>query len=245
MACRRSGEPRFKQVVEETFAYIRREMVHPDGGFYTAQDADSEGHEGKYFVWEQAEIKAVLGSDLGEIFCRVYDITDHGNFEDKNIPNLIHANGRIEVKELPDAEKVIAEARRKLLEVRERRVKPLRAEKILTSWNGLMISGVLDAYQTLGSPAYLEMADKALAFLLERAYKHGRLFRTVTGGVGKLNAYLDDYAFLSAALIDAFEATAKPAYQDKARELTAVLIEQFWDPKTGGGVFTGTDHEQI
>src|SRR5256886_15231097 len=121
MACRRSGEPRFKQVVEETFAYIRREMVHPDGGFYTAQDAGSEGHEGKYFVWEPAEIKAVLGSDLGEIFCRVYDITDHGNFEDKNIPNLIHANGRIEVTDLPDAGQVMADARRKLLEVRERR----------------------------------------------------------------------------------------------------------------------------
>src|SRR2546426_819888 len=242
---RLSREPRFKQVVEETLAYIRREMVHPDGGFYTAQDADSEGHEGKYFVWEQTEIKAVLGSDLGEIFCRVYDITDHGNFEDKNIPNLIHANGRIEVKEVPDVEKVIAEARRKLLEVRERRVKPLRDEKILTSWNGLMISGVLDAYQTLGSPAYLEMADKALAFLLDRAYKNGRLFRTVTGGIGKLNGYLDDYAFLTAALIDAFEATAKPTYLDKARELTAVMVEQFWDPQTGGCFFTGKDHESL
>src|SRR5256886_1601290 len=104
---------------------------------------------------------------------------------------------------------------------------------------------VLDAYQTLGSPAYLEMADKALAFLLDRAYKNGRLFRTVTGGIGRLNGYLDDYAFLTAALIDAFEATAKPAYLDKARELTAVLIEQFWNPQTGGCFFTGTDHEQI
>jgi uncharacterized protein YyaL (SSP411 family) len=89
------------------------------------------------------------------------------------------------------------------------------------------------------------MAQKALAFLLERAYKHGRLFRTVTGGVGKLNAYLDDYAFLAAALIDAFEVTAKPAYLDKARELTAVMVEQFWDPQTGGCFFTGKDHEQL
>src|SRR5438132_4072265 len=193
---RLSREPRFKQVVEETLAYIRREMVHPDGGFYTAQDADSEGHEGKYFVWEPTEIKAVLGSDLGEIFCRVYDITDHGNFEGKNIPNLIHANGRVvftpshpsplEGEGEGGWEKVIAEARRKLLEVRERRVKPLRDEKILTSWNGLMISGVLDAYQALGDPTYLEMAEKAMRFLLARAYKHGRLFRTVTGGIGKL-----------------------------------------------------------
>ena len=242
---RLSHEPRFKQVVEETLAYIRREMVHPDGGFYTAQDADSEGHEGKYFVWEPAEIKTVLGPDLGEIFCRVYDVTDGGNFEGKNIPNLIHANGRIELNELPDAERIMADARHKLLAVRERRVHPLRDEKILTSWNGLMISGILDAYQTLGNPAYLAMAEKALAFLLERAYKNGRLFRTVTGGIGKLNAYLDDYAFLAAALIDAFEATAKPAYLDKARELTAVMVEQFWDPQTGGCFFTGMNHEPL
>ncbi len=242
---RLSREPRFKQVVEETIEYLRREMIHPDGGFYTAQDADSEGHEGKYFIWEPAEVTAILGLDLGGMFCRVYDITDRGNFEGKNIPNLINANGKIDVKDLPNAEYVIADARRKLLEARERRVKPLRDDKILTGWNGLMLSGVLDAYQTLGNAAYLDMAEKALAFLLEHAYKNGRLFRTVTGGIGKLNAYLDDYAFLAAALIDAFEATAKPAYLDKARELTAVMLEQFWDSQAGGCFFTGKDHEPL
>ena len=242
---RLSREPRFKQVVEETVAYLRREMIHPEGGFYTAQDADSEGHEGKYFIWEPSEITAVLGPDLGALFCRLYDITDSGNFEGKNIPNLIHANGRIDVKDLSDGDTMIADARRKLLEVRERRVKPLRDDKILTGWNGLMISGVLDAYQTLGNPAYLAMAEKALAFLLERAYHNGRLFRTVTDGQGKLNGYLDDYAFLAAALIDAFEATAKPAYLDKARELTAVMLEQFWDTRAGGCFFTGKDHEPL
>jgi len=242
---RLSREPRFKQVVEETIEYLRREMIHPDGGFYTAQDADSEGHEGKYFIWEPAEVNAILGLDLGGMFCRVYDITDRGNFEGKNIPSLINANGKIDVKDLPNAEYVIADARRKLLEARERRVKPLRDDKILTGWNGLMLSGVLDAYQTLGNAAYLDMAEKALAFLLEHAYKNGRLFRTVTGGIGKLNAYLDDYAFLAAALIDAFEATAKPAYLDKARELTAVMLEQFWDSQAGGCFFTGKDHEPL
>jgi len=242
---RLSREPRFRQVVEETLEYLRREMVHPEGGFYTAQDADSEGHEGKYFVWEPAEIKNVLGPDLGGIFCRVYDITDGGNFEGKNIPNLIPANGRIDVTDLPASAHTIADARRRLLEVRERRVKPLRDEKILTGWNGLMISGVLDAYQTLGNPAYLDMAERALTFLLTHAYRNGRLFRTVTGGHGKLNGYLDDYAFLAAALLDAFEATAQPAYLDKARELTAVMIEQFWDPQAGGCFFTGKDHEPL
>jgi uncharacterized protein YyaL (SSP411 family) len=252
---RLSREPRFRQVVEETLAYVRREMIHPEGGFYTAQDADSEGHEGKYFIWEPREIKEILGLDLGETFCRIYDVTDGGNFEGKNIPNLIQRNGRIELTPSHPSplegegegggDRLMAEARRTLLDVRERRVKPLRDDKILTAWNGLMISGVLDAYQALGDPAYLTMAEKALGFLLERAYKNGRLFRTVTGGVGKLNGYLDDYAYLSAALIDAFEATHRPIYLDTARELTAIMLEQFWDPQAGGCFFTGNDHEAL
>src|SRR3989475_2654606 len=153
-----SREPRFKQGVEEALAYIRREMVHPDGGFYTAQDADSEGHEGKYFVWEPAEIKAVLGSDLGEIFCRVYDITDHGNFEDKNIPNLIHANGRIEVTDLPDAGQVMADARRKLLEVRERRGRAPPPGKNITAWEGPSVSRAPCAPQTPHPPTHSPIA---------------------------------------------------------------------------------------
>ena len=238
-------EPRFRRVVEETLEYLRREMIHPEGGFYTAQDADSEGHEGKYFVWTPAEIKEALGPEMGEIFCQVYDITDEGNFEGKNIPNLIRSNGRIEVQDMPHAEQKMAEARHKLLAVRERRVKPLRDDKILTGWNGLMISGVLDAYQSFGEPAYLAMAEKALAFLLERAYQNGRLFRTVTDGKSRLNGYLDDYAFLAAALIDAFEATSRSLYLDTARELTAIMLEQFWDPQSGGCFFTGKDHEAL
>jgi uncharacterized protein YyaL (SSP411 family) len=220
-------------------------MIHPDGGFYTAQDADSEGHEGKYFVWTPADVKAVLGPEVGDLFCRVYDITDEGNFEGNNIPNLIKSNGRIEVQNVPDIEARMTTARQTLLNAREQRIKPLRDDKILTSWNGLMISGVLDAYQTLGNPAYLAMAEKALAFLLTSAYKNGRLFRTVTDGHGRLNGYLDDYAFLTAALIDAFEATSGHEYLEKACELTAVLLEQFWDPQAGGCFFTGCDHETL
>jgi hypothetical protein len=244
-AWRLSREARFRDVVEETLAYVQREMVHADGGFYTAQDADSEGHEGKFFVWTPGEIKAVLGAEVGDIFCRVYDITEQGNFEGKNIPNLIKNNGKIDIPDIPQAEQVMARARQQLLEARDQRVKPLRDEKILTSWNGLMISGVLEAYQALGNPAYLTMAKNAIEFLLAKAYKDGRLYRTVTDGVARLNGYLDDYAFLTAALIDAFEATSEPRYLEKARELTAILLEQFWDAQTGGCFFTGRDHEAL
>ncbi len=241
---RLTRESRFQQVVEETLEYINREMVHPDGGFHAAQDADSEGHEGKYFVWEQAEIKTVLGTELGDLFCRVYGVTSEGNFEGKSILNRL-ASANLQPEELQEVERVLAPARRQLLEVRERRVKPQRDDKILTSWNGLMISGLLDAYQTLGVPAYLSAAEKALAFLLNHAYQQGRLFRTVTDGVGRLNGYLDDYAFLGTALMDAFEATSNPTYLDKACELTEVMMEQFWDQQVGGCFFTGRDHEPL
>src|SRR5205085_10030585 len=139
----------------------------------TAKDAESEGHEGKYFVWRPAEGKEILGSELGELVCQVYDITERGNFEDKNIPNLIKSNGRIAVPDVADAAQMMAEARRRLLQSREQRVKPLRDHKILTGWNALMISGVLDAYQALGSPQYLSMGERALEFLLSNAYKDG------------------------------------------------------------------------
>ena len=244
-AWRLSREARFRDVVEETLIYVQREMVHADGGFYTAQDADSEGHEGKFFVWTPGGIKAVLGDEVGDIFCRVYDITDQGNFEGKNIPNLIKSNGKIEVPDMPHAHSELARARQKLLAARDQRVKPLRDNKILTSWNGLMISGVLEAYQAWGSPAYLAMATNALEFLLAKAYKDGRLYRTVTDGVARLNGYLDDYAFLTAALIDAFEATSEPRYLETARELTAILLEQFWDVQAGGCFFTARNHEAL
>ncbi|MEC4687374.1 MAG: thioredoxin domain-containing protein [Nitrospirota bacterium] len=241
---RLTREVRFRRVVEETLDYISREMCHPDGGFFAAQDADSEGHEGKFFLWEPAEIKAVLGPELGETFCRFYDVTEAGNFEGKNILNRL-CSAKLPAEEQEQMERLLTLARRQLLEVRERRVKPGRDDKILTSWNGLMISGLLDAYQAFGTPAYLALAEGALAFLLEHAYQQGRLTRTVSNGQGRLNGYLDDYAFLAAALLDAFEATSRRVYLDKACELTGVMLEQFWDPQVGGCFFTGKDHETL
>ena len=235
---------RFRQVVEETLEYIRREMVSPEGGFYTAQDADSEGVEGKYFVWTPEEVHAILGPDLGADMCRIYDVTESGNFEGSAILNRI-ASADFDEEEMARIDALLTPARMQLLTVREQRVKPQRDDKILTGWNGLMISGVLDAYQTFGNPEDLAMAEEALDFLLNVAYQNGHVYRTVTNGQGKLNGYLDDYAFLAAALLDAYESTFDGKYLDRARELTSIMIEQFWDPQAGACFFTANNHETL
>ncbi|HIB53575.1 MAG TPA: thioredoxin domain-containing protein [Nitrospirales bacterium] len=235
---------RFRQVVEETLEYVRREMISPEGGFYTAQDADSEGVEGKFFVWTPEEVNAILGPELGAEMCRIYDVTESGNFEGKAILNRI-ASSDFDEKEMDRIEVLLNPARKQLLAAREPRIKPQRDDKILTGWNGLMISGALDAYQTLGNPSYLVMAENALDFLFTAAYKNGHLYRTVTNGQGKLNGYLDDYAFLAAALLDAYESTFNDKYLEGARELTAVMVERFWDSRAGGCFFTANNHETL
>jgi uncharacterized protein len=210
--------------VEETLEYVRRELTHPDGAFFAAQDADSNGHEGSYFVWEPGEIAAVLGAETAEEFCRHYGVTESGNFEGKNVLNRL---GGMQLA--PDAheqmESLLRPARIQLLAAREQRMKPQRDDNILTSWNGMMVSAYLDAYQTFGAPAYLAAAEQALTFLLDYAVENGRVYRTVREGKGRLNGYLDDAACLATALLDAFEATSHRWYLDQAREVTDHLLE--------------------
>jgi uncharacterized protein len=240
---RLTKEERFREVVEETLEYVRREMTHPDGAFFAAQDAESEGREGAYFVWTPDEIEAVLGRKLGGEFCRCYGVTPEGNFEGKNV---LHRLGRWQpAEEGGPEESVLKAARRKLLAVRETRVKPQRDENILTSWNAMMISALFDAAATFGVSAYRAAAEKALTFLLDYACAQGRVFRTVAGGQGRLNGYLDDAAWLATALLDAFEATAHRWYLDQARVVTESLLSHFWDDNGGGCFFTSHDHERL
>lgn len=243
-----SHEPFFRQVVEEILAYVEREMLHAEGGFYSTQDADSEGEEGKFFVWSQDEIVRILGDEVGEIFCRYYDVTDVGNFEHKNILHPILSLEQLAKLFRRDEEatrRLIAEAKQKLFVVRESRLKPGRDEKILTSWNGLMLSAFAEAYKVLGNPRYLEITRTTTDFLLTRLYRDGRLLRSFKDGQAKFNAYLDDYAFFAAALIDLYEATFERVYLERAREFTETLLSRFWDEKEGGFFFTGTDHEAL
>jgi uncharacterized protein len=241
---RLTKENRFREVVEETLEYVRRELTHPDGAFFAAQDADSEGHEGSYFVWEPGEIAAVLGAEMAEEFCRHYGVTENGNFEGKNVLNRL---GRVHPE--PDAqaevESLLRPARIKLLAAREQRMKPQRDDNILTSWNGMMVSAYLDAYHAFGVPAYLVAAERALTFLLDYAIEHGRIYRTIRDGKGRINGYLDDAACLAAALLDAFEATSHRWYLDQAREVTDHLLERYWDEEAGGCFYTSRDHEAL
>jgi hypothetical protein len=241
-------EPFFRQVGEEILAYVEREMLHPEGGFYSTQDADSEGEEGKFFIWSRDEVMRLLGEEVGELFCRYYDVTDVGNFEHKNIlhPTLtLEQLAKLFRRDVGEITRLIAEAKQKLFAVREERVKPGRDDKILTSWNGLMLSAFIEGYKVLGNPRYLEVARKTTDFILTNLYQNGRLLRSFKDGQAKFNAYLDDYAFFAAALIDLYEATFERPYLERAVEFTNALLARFWDEQEGGFFFTSSDHETL
>jgi uncharacterized protein YyaL (SSP411 family) len=244
-----TGEPLYRDVVEETLGYVLREMTGLEGPFYSTQDADS-GEEGKFFVWSAQEIEAVLGRELADLFMDVYGVTPEGNWEGKNILNRSKTYAQMaRLRHLEEAElhRQLAEAKQKLYEVRSRRVWPGRDEKMLTAWNGLMIGALAQAALPLDRPAYAEAAAKAADFILRRMRgPDGRLLRTYSSGAeAKLNAYLEDYAFLVDGLVSLYEATFAPRWIEAALELTGVLIDQFWDAADGGFFFTGRDHEAL
>ncbi len=241
-------EPVFRQVAEEILAYVEREMLHPGGGFYSTQDADSEGQEGKFFIWSRDEVMRVLGDEIGEIFCRYYDVTDVGNFEHHNIlhPTLTVVQlAKLFRRDEDEVARLITEAKQKLFTVREGRVKPGRDDKILTGWNGLMLSAFAEAYKVLGDSRYLEIARQTIDFLFAHLCRDGRLLRSFKDGQAKFNAYLDDYAFFAAALIDLYEATFERSYLERAVEFTDTLLSRFWDEREGGFFFTSSDHETL
>jgi uncharacterized protein len=248
-AYRITKEPFYLHVVKETVTYVQREMLHPDGGFYATQDADSEGEEGKFFVWTPEEIVAVLGPDVGEVFCRAYGVDAHGNFEHgKSILHwavspdwLAHEFGT----EVVQIEQMLAEGRQKLFAARERRVKPFRDEKIIVAWNGLMISAFLDAAELLGDERIRQDALRSIEFILSHLVRDGRLLHSYKDGQAKLPAYLDDHSCLVACLIDAFEATGYQRFLTFAEEFNGATIANFWDEVQGAFFLTGPDHETL
>jgi uncharacterized protein YyaL (SSP411 family) len=238
-----TGEPFYRTVAEETLDYVAREMTNPAGGFYATQDADSEGEEGKFFLWTSDEIRAVLGDEANR-FMEVYGVTSDGNastgsahnFEDKNVLELV---GSLEERE------ALADARRRLFEVREQRVHPGRDDKVLSSWNGLMLAAFAEAARVLDRDDYRQVAERNAEFLLsELRTPDGRLYHTWRDDVAKVNGYLEDYTDLIEGLLELYQTTFDPRWYKAAQELTEAMIEHFSTPE-GGFYDTSDDHETL
>ena len=246
-----SGMESYMQIVESTLEFVIREMTSPEGGFYSAQDADSDGEEGKFYVWSRREIVQSLGdANIADIFCDYFGITDGGNFEGKNILSIVTSLKSLSQKYGLDPnsiEQIIKNARKKLFEFRDRRTRPGTDDKILTSWNGLMISGFAKGYRITNNKKYLDYALKAINFIETKIAVGGeaRLRRTFKNGVSRLNAYLDDYAFYINGLLDVFEVDCKAEYLEKALNYTDFMLKHFWDSSSGSLFLTSDDHEQL
>ncbi len=237
-----------RRIAVETLEYVIREMLDPAGGFYSSQDADSEGVEGKFFVWTPEETVEVLGEDDGRIYNEYYDVAATGNFEGKSIPNLEFGVQRTDGG---DSER-IAEMREKLFAEREKRIKPFRDEKILTAWNGLMLAAFAEASAVLDEPRYLDVARRNADFLLENLVEMDsgnghprRVLRTWKADTAKLNGYLEDYADLADGLIELYQVCGDLRYLTAAKELADLMITEFWDEENGGFFFTANDHEEL
>jgi uncharacterized protein YyaL (SSP411 family) len=230
-----TGNEFFRTITEEILDYVIREMLDPEGGFYSTQDADSEGEEGKFFIWTPDEIRAVLGSEANA-FMSAYGVTRHGNFEGKNILEFVG-----DVEQRP----ALAGARRRLFEAREKRMHPGRDEKVLTSWNGLMLAAFAEAARTLNRDDYSQVAERNADFLLrELRQVNGRLLRTWKAGKAKLNGYLEDYAYLIEGLLELYQTTFEPHWFVAAQELAETILTHFQAPE-GGFYDTSDDHEAL
>jgi uncharacterized protein YyaL (SSP411 family) len=238
----------FRRIAEETLEYVRREMLDPAGGFYSTQDADSEGEEGKFFVWTPREVEQILGEADARVFNFYYDVTDDGNFEGKNILSVHYtheAAARALKIDLADFNIALERGRKKLFEVREQRIKPHRDEKVLTAWNGLMLAAFAEAAAVLGDDEYLDIARRNADFILESLSFDGRLLRTWKDGRAKLNAYIEDYANFADGLLELFQVSGEIRYFSEAKRLADLMITEFWDEDAGGFYFTSSDHEEL
>ena len=237
-----------RRIAEGILDYVVREMTSAEGGFYSTQDADSEGVEGKFFVWSHSEVEALLGKADATLFNEYYNVTPGGNFEEANILNVTGSVADVAAKNKmePGAlEALLAKSRKVLLDAREQRVKPDRDEKILTAWNGMMLASFAEAGAILDREDYTDVAIRNARFVLDTLRRDGLLLRTFKDGVAKLNGYLEDYAFLSEGLLTLYETTGESEWLEECLTLAAKMVEEFWDDEAGGFFFTGKSHETL
>lgn len=233
--------PFYRTVCEEILNYILRDMTHPEGGFYSAEDADSEGHEGYFYTWTEAEIQNILGKAESLLFCEFYGVTANGNFEGRNI---LHTSKRLEVfaeekgMESQELGTLFAMQRQILWKTRKRRISPLKDDKILSSWNGLMIFSMAEAGAAFGNEMYLSAALKAATFIKDHLWVDGKLLRRWRDGEGSFRAGLDEYAYMIKGLLSLFETGCGTKWLELALQMTQILSEQY---KGEGGAFYQTD----
>lgn len=244
-----TGRESYRTVVRETCDFVLREMTGPDGGFYSTQDADSEGEEGKFYVWTPSEVEKILGTEAAKEFSYCYDVTEAGNFEHHNILNLpktLEQCAKVLNKPENELRNSLAISRQKLFDVRHQRIHPGLDDKILVNWNGLMLDALSKAAGVLDEPRYLAAAQKTADFLLTKLKRaDGRLLHSYRHGQAKFDAYLDDYAALADGLVSLYEADFNARWLDEAVRLTDVMLARFADKENGGFFYTADDHEQL
>lgn len=239
----------YKKIATETLDYVLRDMTSPEGGFYSAEDADSERLEGKFYVWDRAEIKKILGDEEGDIFCKFFGVVEGGNFEHGksalwtrlSLDEFCKEN-KLEQEKV---QKILKTGKEKLFNERKSRVRPHRDDKILTSWNGLMISAFAHGYQVYKDKRYLSAATKSADFILKKLTNNGKLLRTYRDGIAKQEGFLDDYAFLALGLIDLYEASFEIGYLEQAKDLSNKMVQFFYDKEQGSFYNTSADHEKL
>ena len=240
-------DPFYLEIVQNTLSYVLREMTSKEGGFFSAQDADSEGEEGKYYVWKKSEIEAILGKDA-DLFCLYYDVTDGGNFEGNNILcnniNLSSVAFKFGISE-EQVKSILKKSAQKLLDIRSKRIHPGLDDKILTSWNALMISAFAKGYRISNEKKFLAVAENCIIFIKEKLFNDGKLLRTYKNGLAKISAYLEDYAYFVNSLLDVFEINPDIQYLELAKSLSKYLIEHFWDSNQNCFFMTADNHEKL
>ncbi len=241
--------PLFRRVAEETLDYALREMRDRSGGFFSATDADSEGEEGRFFVWRPEDVIDVLGREEGRVVCEYFNITERGNFEHRtSIPHVARGPDAVASllgMETDDVEACVERGRKKLYEARLSRPAPFRDEKLITAWNGLMISAMARGYQVFEESRYRTAAESAVDRIRSELWRSSRLLRTLKDGQARHAACLDDYAYLAEALVDLYEATFDLRHLKFALEICDAVLDGFWDDAAGGFYYTAHDHEEL
>ena len=243
-----TGDEYYRSILERTLEYVEREMLDQQGGFYSAQDADSEGVEGKFFVWTPEQVREVLDEESASVFCEIFDVTEEGNFEGNSIPNFRRSVTAVAESldiEVERVKHILNTSVTQLFEAREKRVKPFRDEKVLTAWNGLMLATFADAAGSLNDEYFLNIAVKNADFLLEELVVGDKLKRSWKDGVSKIDAYLEDYAFLADGLFELYRVTGTEKYLDASKDFADTIIDRFYDEEKKGFFFTASDHEEL